>query len=456
MTMRLAPLDPASLRTRLVLIPTVILFIGMAATIGFVLGGARARVQAEIDSGMRLGRILVQDALRDVAESADPSRALTRFEGSLPQVRHVQFEFSPGTVPSEKPVPRPWWFFRLLAPRSQREVFPVTVRGLATGFVVMRSNPSNEIAEVWSEIQLLAGVLGGLWALITVTIFRAVGLSLRPLRTLAEAFDRLEHGHFQPLPAIHVAELRRIGTRFNSLGRTLERVTSDNHFLIDRMMSLQEAERKELARELHDEFGPALFGIRADASCIARWTTEGSARAHDIEERARSIAELADGIQKITYQMLDRLRPLVLEQMGLREALRQLVGAWQERYPDVAWSLRLSPAIAECDELVGLTLYRAVQECLTNVVRHARATVMTVTIDQLPCTDFSQTAGDAIHISARDDGRGLPADFRFGYGLLGMAERIRRLRGSLAVRNIPEGGTLVEIVIPCPAAGEGE
>ncbi|MGA9867452.1 MAG: histidine kinase, partial [Acetobacteraceae bacterium] len=338
------PFDLASLRTRLVLIPTAILFIGMAATIGFILTGARPRVQAEVNSGMRLGRLLIQDALRDVAASADPNRALAQFEGSLPRVRHVRFVLAPGPAPTEKPPREPAWVFRLLAPRAQRDSFPIVVRGQTVGRVLMQSNPSDEINEIWSEVQLLAALLGGLWVLITAMIFWAVGLSLRPLRNLAEAFDSLEHGRFQPLPVIQVAELRRIGARFNSLGRTLERVTADNHLLIDRMMSVQEAERKEIARELHDEFGPALFGIRADAACITRWTKEGSARASDIEERSRSIAGLTDGIQKITYQMLDRLRPLVLEQMGLREALRQLVASWQERYPDTAWSLRLSPS----------------------------------------------------------------------------------------------------------------
>ncbi len=339
-------------------------------------------------------------------------------------------------------------FSELLAPRPQHDSFPIVVRGQTVGRVLMQSNPSDEINEIWSEVQLLAALLGGLWVLITAMIFWAVGLSLRPLRNLAEAFDSLEHGHFQPLPVIQVAELRRIGARFNSLGRTLERVTADNHLLIDRTMSVQEAERKEIARELHDEFGPALFGIRADAACITRWTKEGSARARDIEERSLSIAGLTDGIQKITYRMLDRLRPLVLEQMGLREALRQLVASWQERYPDTTWSLRLSPSLGECGELVGLTLYRAVQECLTNVVRHANANAVTITIE---------ADGEAIRMSAGDDGRGLPADFRFGYGLLGMAERIRQLRGRLIVRGGPEGGTLVEIVIPYPVAGaEGD
>ncbi len=438
--MRIARPDLTSLRTRLVLIPAAILFLGLAATIGFIVAGARARVLAEVDSGMRLGRILIHDALRDVDASADPHRSLERFAATLPRVRHVDFAFVPGAQPASPPaMPAHGWFFRALAPRRQSETFPVTVHGTTMGVVVMRSNPANEIAEIRGEVELLGGLLGALGVLIMAMIFLAVGRSLRPLRALSDALDRLEHGNFVALPAIKVAELRRIGARFNSLGRTLQRVKADNDLLIDRLMSLQEAERKELARELHDGFGPALFGIRADAACIARWSRDAQGPGTEIEERAHAIAALTDTIQKMTYGMLARLRPVVLEQMGLEEALRQLVSSWQERAPATAFSLRIPGPIDPCDEPAALTVFRAVQESLTNAVRHAQANAVAVAIED---------RGDILRVTARDDGRGLREDFRFGYGLLGMAERIRRLEGTLVVRNHPEGGTVVEIAVP--------
>lgn len=438
--MRIARPDLSSLRTRLVLIPAAIVFLGLAATIGFIVAGARARVEAEVDSGMRLGRLLIHDALRDVDASADPGHALARFAATLPRVRHVDFIVLPGAVPeSAPPVRERGWFFRALAPRRQSEAFPVTVRGTRMGTVVMRSNPANEIAEIRGEVVLLGALLAGVGVLITAMIFWAVGRSLRPLRVLSDAFDRLEHGHFAALPPIEVAELRRIGARFNSLGRTLERVKADNNLLIDRLMSLQEAERKELARELHDEFGPALFGIRADAACIVRWSRDARGPGTDIEERAHAIAALTDTIQKMTYGMLARLRPVVLEQMGLEAALRQLMSSWQDRAPEITFSLHVSGVIDPCDEPAALTVFRAVQESITNAVRHAKAGAVVVVVSE---------RDRVMHIAAQDDGSGLPSDFRFGYGLLGMAERIRRLEGNLSVRNHPERGTMVEIVVP--------
>ena len=304
----------------------------------------------------------------------------------------------------------------------------------------MSSHPEDEIVEIWDEIKeqllLLAVVslLTGTLILVTVTI------ALRPLRELALGFDRLERGELTGLPRpIRVTELRRIGEQFDGLARSLQRVTADNHHLIDRLISVQEAERKEIAHELHDEFGPSLFGIRADVACILKWAAAGESRLTDIRDRATSISALVDGIQRLTVQMLARLRPLVLDQMGLAEALRQLTMTWRERYPDIAWSLQLQPGIDVADEELALTLYRVVQECLTNVVRHAGATDVAVVLE---------ANADMIHVAVRDNGRGLTPDVRFGLGLLGMSERVRSLGGRLLVGRGDMSGGLVEAFVP--------
>jgi two-component system sensor histidine kinase UhpB len=451
MTTRSNWLDPSALRTKLVLYPTMILFAGLVATAGFVLHGARARVEAELRSGTRLGQQLLHDALRDVAGTSDPRAALAQLAAGLPPVRHVQFVVEPasgGSIQvartstagsgSEHGAPR--WFAGLLSPPLLDSSFPIIAGGKAIGVVDMRANPADEIVEIWGEVQLLAVLLVGLWLVITTALVVIVARSVRPLRQIADAFDRLEHGRFEPLPPISVAELNGIGARFNSLGRALEQARDNNHLLIDRLMSLQEAERKDLARELHDEVGPSLFAIRADAACIRRWLDDPARCGHEIAARAVSIAGLAEGLQRLNYQLLERLRPLVLEQMGLLDSLRQLVTTWKSRYPEIDWSIRLPDDIGQTDEHLGLTIYRAVQECLTNIVRHSAAKRV----------DLKLTCGPEgmIELAVRDDGRGLGKDFRYGFGLLGMNERIRRLRGSLSVSSASGGGTLVELAVP--------
>lgn len=259
--------------------------------------------------------------------------------------------------------------------------------------------------------------------------------SLRPLQLLTEGFDRLEHGDYRPISDIPVAELARVGHQFNLFAASLERVTSDNRLLIGRLLSLQDRERKEVAAELHDEFGPVLFGIRAEAACIMKAVPNGA----DVFARAQSIAELTDGIQRVNYRMLERLRPLVLEQMGLTQALRQLLSSWQSRSLNIAWSLDVPTGLDSPDETVALTLYRATQEAVTNAVRHAQATAIEVRLAREPMGGFTLTI--------RDNGRGLPTSFRYGFGLLGMMERVRQVGGSLSV-STARPGVIVAITVP--------
>ena len=444
----------ASLRSRLILVPSAILLVGLVAIIAFNFHRAQIRVRTETSSGMRLARILVNAGLLNLRTTPEPAIAWAEFERGLPTIRHVEFVVLPpasllpfGGLPIMKEDRRavPLWFTRIFDVPAQAESFPVTVNGRPEGRIVIVSNLLDEVAEIWDELKFLAALLFVLAAVIVALLVWSANLALRPIRDLTAAFDRLEHGRFDQLTSpIRLAELRRIGEQFDSLARSLQRVTADNHRLIDKLISVQEAERKEVARELHDEFGPSLFGIRADISCILRWSKTGDPRFGEIEERARSIGELVDGIQRINYRMLDRLRPLVLDQMGLVPALQQLVMACQDRYPDIVWSLDLPAEIALPDEAASLTLYRVVQECLTNVVRHAGARSVEVTVQDEP-----GRIGSGITVSVRDDGRGFPPDLRFGFGLLGIAERIRARHGRLRVSSGPAGGALVEAFLPC-------
>jgi len=448
----------SSLRSRLVVVPSAILLVGLVATIAFYFYRAQIRVQAETDSGLRLARVLVHAALDRAEGAADPGIALAQLQQGLPTIRHVDFVIlRPATFAEVPGVPVvkeerhavPFWFSSLFNVPMRAEIFPVAVGHRAEGEVAAVPNPLNEIAEIWDELCFLAGLLLVLAAVIVGLLIWTVHRGLRPIRELAAAFDRLEHGCHQELDRpIPVAELSRIGIQFNSLVRSLRRVTEDNHLLIDKLISVQEAERKEIARELHDEFGPSLFGIRADVSCIQRWSRSSEPRCPEIEERALSIAELVDGIQRINSRMLDRLRPLVLDELGLPEALRQLVGAWQERYPGISWKLDLPPAIALPDEEASLTLYRVVQESLTNVVRHAQARSVEVSVR----IQGASGKGRGIAVLVCDDGQGFPRELRFGFGLLGISERIRGRDGRLHVGNAPSGGALIEVFLPLGAA----
>lgn len=450
----------ASLSARLIITPALVLLIGLLATIGFGVWLGRVRVEAETASSLRLASVLVRAELADIRDNAAPSPMLARLEAALPEVRHVDLlvlpapdllAFGESLFMKGDAVRVPVWFARLLAPRIAAEAFPITRAGVVYGQLLVVPNPLDEVREIWAELRFLAALLVLVAVVIVAFLVVLVHRALAPIRELADALDQLEQGRFDvALAPIRVRELRRIGARFASLARTLARLQADNHQLIDKLISIQEEERKDLAHELHDAFGPALFAIRADLAGIRRAAAAPDAAAFAlIRERAGAMAALVDGIQGITYRLLERLRPLVLAELGLAPALRQLLDAWQARYPELRCTLEIDPALGEIDEAVELALYRMVQECLTNILRHAGASALWVRLAAFE-TGAGETGAGARHfrLSVSDNGRGLPPGLRFGFGLLGMSERIRALGGRLETGAGPEGGAFVACVVP--------
>ena len=448
----------SSLRRQLVLIPTVVLLAGLVATVGTVLLDAHARIAAEVTSAMQLGHELVTTALRNVGHASSPALAFEQLAQDLPRVRHIQFELVPldGTLFSGShlrigegpPGSRPW-LARVLAPSPTEQVFPVIVKNDVVGEIRLRSNSADEIAEIVGEVELFSGALVMLCLLIVAALLWAVRRSLHPLDLLADGFDRLERGDYRPIAAIPVEELRRVGQQFNHLAQSLCRVTADNHLLIDKLLSVQEQERQQLARELHDEFGPVLFGIRAAATCILRLVPPDGQQSNQVRAHVHEIAELTDGIQKLNYRMLDRLRPLVLEQMGLSEALRQLIASCQIRYPHITWLLTISRNFDEPAEAVSLTLYRVVQEAATNAIRHAHASTVEIRLKRRVSEGLSPASvAPSVLLTVEDNGRGLPDNLRSGFGFLGMTERVRQLGGTLTIGNARPTGVILQAEVP--------
>ncbi len=452
-----------SLRTRLILLPIAVLLLGLITTIGFSVWLGRLRVQAETASGMRLAETLVRAELSAIADGAITGAILPRLETALPNVRHVDILILPAPdllavgetyFLKGDPAAVPRFFAHLLAAPIAAERFSIQHAGTNFGTLILLPNPLDEMREIWGEVRFLAALLAALALIITAIQVALVHFALAPIGGLAQALDQLERGRFDvALAPIRVRELRRIGARFDSLARALGRLREDNHRLIDKLMSLQEEERKELAHELHDAFGPALFAIRADAAGILRALRESPPPMPAIGERARAIAGLADGIQGVTTRLLERLRPLVLDELGLDAALEQFLADWQRRYPEMRCHVEIAPvARGQDDEALGLALYRAVQECLTNVVRHAGASAVRI---GLQSEILGAHGAPYLVLTIADNGRGFAPDQRFGFGLLGIAERIRALGGRIETGRAAEGGALVRLTLPfLPAKDE--
>ena len=222
--------------------------------------------------------------------------------------------------------------------------------------------------------------------------------------------------------------------------------SEDKQRLAERAVSLQDLERKEIARELHDELGPYLFALRAHAGALMRLSDAREAVGEAVRKHAIAMLDQVNALQQCNRRILEKLRPVGLAELGLSEALAALLRLWAESRPDVAIETEISPSLGETSETADLTIYRVVQEALTNVFRHAAASEVKVTIE--PAAAASGGRG-CTRVQVRDNGRGLDVGHRLGLGLTGMRERILALGGSLTISS--SEGVTVEALVPTGA-----
>jgi len=203
-----------------------------------------------------------------------------------------------------------------------------------------------------------------------------------------------------------------------------------------------EEERRSIARELHDELGQCVTAIRTIGAAISNRTRVDSPEVHN---SARTIVEVAGHIYDVVHGIIRRLRPSALDNLGLTEALEEWTAAWRERYPDIEVQLELSGNLDDLGETVNITVYRIVQECLTNVVRHAAATRAHIHVSR---------GRDGLEVTVRDNGKGLGErneSEAARFGLLGMRERVEGLSGRFDIDTRPGEGLCVRAWIPVPA-----
>jgi two-component system sensor histidine kinase UhpB len=140
--------------------------------------------------------------------------------------------------------------------------------------------------------------------------------------------------------------------------------------------------------------------------------------------------------------------------MGLAHAVHHLVESWNATNKAVRCELLVAEFPSKLGEEESLTIYRIVQEALTNVGRHAKANTVRIMMDYRNDTEASGRKPDrgTIDLLIEDDGIGLPRDVKFGYGFLGMSERVRKLGGRFKVENGIYGGALIQASIPVAKA----
>ncbi|HZX28750.1 MAG TPA: sensor histidine kinase, partial [Telluria sp.] len=198
-----------------------------------------------------------------------------------------------------------------------------------------------------------------------------------------------------------------------------------------------EQQRRHIARELHDELGQALTALRLQLHWVKSQLPDAPAPVKvKFDGMLETIGTTVDAVRRIS----EELRPGVLDDLGLAAAVEQHVERFIEQ-TGIDCELELSRDEFDLDDAVAITLFRVLQEALTNVMRHAEAHHVKVILRDLP--------GQA-QLVVRDDGRGLKQEDigRHRFGLLGMRERVQLLGGQFSVSGLPGGGTQVEAIVP--------
>jgi two-component system, NarL family, sensor histidine kinase UhpB len=224
-------------------------------------------------------------------------------------------------------------------------------------------------------------------------------------------------------------------------------VLSENRKLAQEYLRVQELERKHMARELHDELGQYLNAIKLDAVAIS---VSGGADSQFSVTTSLSIIRSIDHVHGAVSDMIRRLRPVGLDELGLAAAIENCVDHWRQRLPGTKFSLTMRGDLLSLHESLTLTVYRLVQEGLTNIYKHAAARQVDILLER---RTSDRTGADQLILTVTDDGRGMdPLAHTTGFGLSGMRERVEMAGGTFLLESAPGRGMSFGATLP--AQGE--
>ena len=263
------------------------------------------------------------------------------------------------------------------------------------------------------------------------TIYEGIQLDELPLSLLVLSMGLAWYSWRRNKDAI-----KEIQMRIRSQDRVQE-LLQHNSDLAQRLFTAQEDERRLLARELHDEMGQTCTAIRTEATVLSL----SSLNIEEVKKSAFRISQSAEQLSAITRQMLQQLRPMVLDSMGTAEAVMALCSQW-ENSSGIACVCEVTALPDNLSDYLSVTVYRLVQEALTNVARHSRATMVKISI--------RLSNDDLLVLSVSDNGQGLIDNYseRRGFGLLGMQERVASLKGIFQIEGQTGLGVNISIALP--------
>ena len=427
------------INTRILLLSFCVFAVGALMT----LWHAKRAVEQEMQSSIHLATQLITFELSQ-------NHARTQWLAQLNALKetrhlHIQLKEPSGnilTVPSAHPLPTletpPRWFVNLVAGTSvQIERILMTSDGNAL-IMLIEANPLNEISEVWDESLAFFGLLCSLIFLVFVTVHVILSRVLTAISIIVQSLARVEQGDYQSqLPHFSSEDMNQIARAMNHLIGKLNASQQENRALTQHTLAIQEDERQRLAQELHDELGQSLTAIKVMTVTVAKLDNGANLL---IKQSTDHVVSICDHLMDVVRSMMQQLHPLVLTQLGLKAAIEDLILHWQQRH-HLSISFACHGDVESLPDTLCIHIFRMVQEALTNVVRHANASNVTI--------DLSIDDNPQLKLVMRDNGQGCDAQhIQKGFGLLSMRERVRSLQGEFHIQTRPKQGMAIHVKIP--------
>ncbi|HEX2840132.1 ATP-binding protein [Hyphomicrobium sp.] len=442
------PSKSESLSATLIRNISVVLALTLIFSVVLTYWQAANKVETEVGAALSIAEKTVRKVIQEIAHDEDPRLQLVRLVRVFDGNRHVRATFvepepigarvSSFVAPAEE---LPEWFYALMARPAEVIRIPLP-DGLANfGTFELESEQRGEVGEVWDDFLLKLAMLTVFCALVATLVYITVGRALEPLPNLSKAFEQLGGGDY----SVRVAEsgpteLAKLCTGFNEMADRLGLMEKRNQQLNEQLVTVQEEERADLARDLHDEVSPFLFAADVDASSIRQMADRDVPDPAALAARADAIREAVAHMKKHVKSILNRLRPAVHLELGLANAIETLVVSWQFRNPDVTFNVDVTDR--GCGQKLDTVIHGIVREAIANAFKHAKPTEIDV--------EVTRDADDNVRVLVRDDGGGLkPASLSSGFGLIAMRERVTALGGTLDIQNRKDrAGVVVDVRLP--------
>ncbi|MCO8144088.1 histidine kinase [Rhodovulum tesquicola] len=421
-----------------------------------MLENARKAVGVEMTAAESAARAQVIAAVGTAMRDHPPERVLDVLSEQLVEPRHVRlvlYDSRTGPLPvlsgsrEAEIAPAPGWFAGLVMPPRRETRLSILDNGRDYGFVSLSTAPQDEIAEIWEDAVALFGTLGAALLASALVVMAVIGRGLRPLDTINRGLAALQAGDLTTrIAGVRGADFVPIVGGFNALSQGLEASEAARAALARKIVELGDAERRAIAMELHDEFGPCLFGLKVKAGAIAR-VAERSGDG-TLRRDAETVASIVDQIRVANTRLLTTLRPMTIGQLPLVEALEDMIAGFRSTHTGLHWEVILPRSVPGTEEIVDLTVYRVVQEGVTNALRHGRPGRVRIA---MAVVTEGHGAGE-IALGIEDNGVGLGAGLVEGRGLTAMRDRVYALGGRLALGPRPGGGTRLTVRLPLAGA----